>query len=702
MAYYAHPTDSVPYIYYAGGSNDYREMVISLVNGCDISFIDPQLYDKLLPYIDQYILKFQDRGDNSSIDRLKFCIEYIKGYPERERIAKILTKRKRDTSQKDLPFTQSQLKTEIDHLLNSGKFTKSDNSEYTLKEIEQITTEIRNRRLKCAENEEFDQADQYAYISGKLTARGESNLIKKIHTERAEDLLQKLQDAKASYANFKQRWDDIEVNFKIHTDKEIEEMIEAQKGEKSEFEKKKDQPIPPKYKKYSNEYLNLKMEEKKLVVSKRFEDAVIAQQRVRERKQQEDKMMLAQWHQRVHDDLKKLDKKHEQQLRVRQMNINRERNDIQKTKKKELTVIKNKIQFIEEQLRQIAESGYYVPKPPQEEENQETIEEPTEEEDNEQESQPAPKAVAIDDTANVTVFFTENKAIVDKEEEAEENHTVHPPGEQSGKSHRKINRKPSTTPNQEENPEEEDSNDDTNEYKNQNNEEEDSETPVEQEKVNEDAETPEEKDKVNEELEILEEKETVNGDTDIDTNEQDEQNDQELEKITEDNPQHSNNDFLENVEEESNENEQSNQENIENDENHDEIEEDNQNEDKYPVHPPSSRQTNDRNIDEEVSNDGETDVQINDTNEIKKPNQPKWKSNGISSNQYQSLPRLNMNQRNKLQRGKKTGPEAFRQRALLNKQLYCAKTLLERKEHNQKKEQREQMRKRETSQRDSS
>ena len=187
MALCSHTTSQSPYIYTLKSINtphDYREITTSIVNGVDISLVSPELYENLLPYIDQYILKFQDINDISSVNRLKFCRDYIYKYPERERIAKILTKRKSDPPPEPLPFTSEQLDEEIKRLLSLKKINSS-NVNYSPKEIDQLLIEMRNRRLEAAEEEDFDLADRLAYISTRLSSQGAINQIRKIKIDHA-------------------------------------------------------------------------------------------------------------------------------------------------------------------------------------------------------------------------------------------------------------------------------------------------------------------------------------------------------------------------------------------------------------------------------------------------------------------------------------------------------------------------------------
>lgn len=359
MALCSHTTSQSPYIYTLKSINtphDYREITTSIVNGVDISLVSPELYENLLPYIDQYILKFQDINDISSVNRLKFCRDYIYKYPERERIAKILTKRKSDPPPEPLPFTSEQLDEEIKRLLSLKKINSS-NVNYSPKEIDQLLIEMRNRRLEAAEEEDFDLADRLAYISTRLSSQGAINQIRKIKIDHAEELKQKLEETKGIYNDLQERWKIIQINFKAETAKELNQMKEKQKKERVEIEKKKNGPIPPKYRKHTQEYLLLKQEEKMLVSARRFDEANVIQQRARRLEGLEDQMIRQEWIGMIDKDLKKLTEKHKQQIKVRQMNIKKEKNNIEQTKKNELGALKNKITFLEKQINELEQFG---------------------------------------------------------------------------------------------------------------------------------------------------------------------------------------------------------------------------------------------------------------------------------------------------------------------------------------------------------
>ncbi|OHS96903.1 hypothetical protein TRFO_02005 [Tritrichomonas foetus] len=335
-----------PYLYSANRAYDYREIVISLVSGVDISLIDPELYSGLVPVIEQYKLKFQDRNDSSSIQRLNFCLEYIENYPKREQIAKILTKKRKDPPPKEPPFSENEVDQEINERLLKFDFSR----DYSQEELEQLLTELRARRIRCADEEDFDKADLYAEVTTKLIREGEITQLKRINYSKNHEYDQKLIELKKSYSDLKKRWRKIEKNFKIESQKEIENLKNEQQQEIYELEKRKEEPIPSKYKKYSIYYLHLKQQENMLVNSKNFDEAVIAQQRVKEQQIIEDRKNWLDWHARIDEEKKKLEQKHRQQLSARENSLKREEETMERSKKKELMCLSNKIAFFESQI----------------------------------------------------------------------------------------------------------------------------------------------------------------------------------------------------------------------------------------------------------------------------------------------------------------------------------------------------------------
>ena len=63
-----------------------------------------------------------------------------------------------------------------------------------------------------------------------------------------------------------------------------------------------------------------------LVSAKRFDEATVIQQKVRQQEELEDQMIRKEWLEVVNRDLKKLTEKHKQQIKVREMNIKKEKN----------------------------------------------------------------------------------------------------------------------------------------------------------------------------------------------------------------------------------------------------------------------------------------------------------------------------------------------------------------------------------------
>ena len=351
MSNYSPSPRRKPYFFTAGCSSTPREIVSSVLGRVDISLVDPQLYPQLFPEFEQVKLKFMDRNDQEIIQKINFCLDYMNDYPNRERINKILTKkRKSQKEENESPLNDEDAEVELQKMYENDDFTNVPN--LSRDEIDQLMALIRKKRLDAAANEDFDTADSYAELSTKLQNANNESCITKMNESKNNEMEKKLEETREHYHDLKKRWCQIEKLFKENMKKELNELKEQQLLERNELEQKKDQPIPNRYKKYSNIYLHYKTQENMLVTAKHFDEAALAQKRAKEQMAKEDRTLLSKWHAKVDDELKKLDKHHQQQYSARESTLNREKQIMIRMKNKELSSLFNKIHFLEAQLDQ--------------------------------------------------------------------------------------------------------------------------------------------------------------------------------------------------------------------------------------------------------------------------------------------------------------------------------------------------------------
>ena len=325
------PRHTSPYLYTAQNHPDARTILNAVVSGVDISLVDPKLYSQIYDLIPNYILKFQDRGDEEIIEKLNFIQTYIEKYPERQRLEMMLTRTRKVEQPKQEVYTKEELNIKVNAILN-GK----PDLYYTSEQSNAIVAEMKRRKAKYAKKEEFEKADMVTKTMNKFIKLCEFSESNHIQSEKSNDLKQKLSEAQQNHEDLKRRWKQIFDIYYEKFDQEYKEMVEKQNKVIMELEKQREAKMPAKFHKYSSELLNLKQKNKAMVFSKRYNEASELQAEVAKLEEQENQRNYQDWMLSIDDQIAKASATHEQQRKIRENNFKREEKCMQKTMKEEI------------------------------------------------------------------------------------------------------------------------------------------------------------------------------------------------------------------------------------------------------------------------------------------------------------------------------------------------------------------------------
>ncbi|KAK8896012.1 hypothetical protein M9Y10_013899 [Tritrichomonas musculus] len=346
------PRHQSPYLYTIQNHPDARTILNAVVSGVDISLVDPKLYPQIYDLIPNYILKFQDRKDEEIVEKLNFIQTYIEKYPERQRLEMLLTRTRKVEQPKSEVYSKEELKNQVNAVL-SGK----PEIYYTSEQSEAIVSELKRRKAKYAEKEDFDRADMVTKTMSKFIKLCEFSESNQIQSDRSNELKQKLTEAQQNHEDLKRRWKQVFDIFYSKFDQEYQEMVEKQNEEIDSIEKQREGEMPAKFHKYSSELLNLKQKNKAMVFSKRYNEASELQAEVSKLEEQEDQLNYLEWMSSIDEQIAKTSAKHEQQRKIRENNFRREEKCMKKTMKAELeasekliTNIKRNIKSTEDQI----------------------------------------------------------------------------------------------------------------------------------------------------------------------------------------------------------------------------------------------------------------------------------------------------------------------------------------------------------------
>ncbi|OHT00548.1 hypothetical protein TRFO_07863 [Tritrichomonas foetus] len=348
------PRQSSPYYYTTQSHPDARTMMNALVSGLDISLIEPKLYGQIYDLIPNYILKFQDRHDDEVVEKMKFIQTYIEKYPERQRLEMILRKSRRAEPVKKEVYTDDELKEQIHKVVNNDP-----DPFYTQEQSEAIVAELKRKKQKYAEAEDFDRADAVTRITSKFIKLCEFSESNQIQTDKSAELKQKLEEAQQNHVDLKSRWRQVFDNFYQRFDNEYREMVQAQEKEIADLDAQRQGEMPAKFHKYSSELLNLKQRNKAMVYSKRYNEASEMQAEVQRLEAAEDERNYYDWMKAIDDQIFKAQSKHNQQRKIRENNFKREEKCMKETRKAELEASEKTIRNLKRAIK-VTEDQIYT------------------------------------------------------------------------------------------------------------------------------------------------------------------------------------------------------------------------------------------------------------------------------------------------------------------------------------------------------
>jgi hypothetical protein len=335
------------YLYTATSHPDIRSIIITLVNGVDISLIDPALFPAINAQLDSQILRFQDAKDQFGVDRLQSIRRYItEEYPEQQERDRLLILRPKPKPVKPQPFSEQELDSIVTAILD-GDRSQSYNSE----QLDAIVDNLKTRREWALANDDYIGADQIEDAMRAILRRADAVNALKIQETRAEEMAQKVDEARHNLADLIARWEVVVANFVEQRDRELSEIWESNQKALADVEKLKDDPLPARFRKYSPHLLDMRRRERALVSSKRYDEACVLQAEADRNQAVEDERNRADYIASINDQLQKLAAKLDQAYNVRQMNLAKEEHTIRRQMNIEIGSARKMVQHLERALQ---------------------------------------------------------------------------------------------------------------------------------------------------------------------------------------------------------------------------------------------------------------------------------------------------------------------------------------------------------------
>lgn len=225
--------------------------------------------------------------------------------------------------------------------------------------IRKLIVYLVQEKDKLIEDGNYLEAQKFEIKIDELRQISTESSYDSIHRGRYDELQQRLETAERDLQMNLEKRDSIIESFQRERQQALDEMEACLQQELISFEAKHDTDPPPKFRKFSPEYLNLRQRERAMIYSKRYVDAnnLKAEADILERK--EVQQQNRNWERHVAKQRQLLVKRHEEQRRILQEKWDREWAALSPSADQQIKKCENAVRAVESRI--MAESEQILP-----------------------------------------------------------------------------------------------------------------------------------------------------------------------------------------------------------------------------------------------------------------------------------------------------------------------------------------------------
>lgn len=265
------------YKYFADDNPDLSKIVFDIIDGLNIDQIEPELYQDLLPLLEERFVALQQWRNQPASRSLQAAINFIKNYrycddpkqlrPRSERKANGYANCSIYTEDENENPDQYEINTNVDYALR-GQFELIEPDLYST-----VNGELNRIKTDALKVKNYSLADQSANASRKLQTLGTENIFYEFTTQNLIDRENHLFEKQVGYEKTKEEWDEAIKEAEAQREKILKEAQKQNENALLEFDKQYDIDPPSEIFKYSPQVLELRARESYLVKAGRYIEA---------------------------------------------------------------------------------------------------------------------------------------------------------------------------------------------------------------------------------------------------------------------------------------------------------------------------------------------------------------------------------------------------------------------------------------------
>lgn len=216
----------------------------------------------------------------------------------------------------------------------------------------QVVKKLQEKKAACIKDGDYLQAQFFEDKSNEILEISTEACYGDDRNTKLEKLQQRLALAQQELEYEIQKSNRILDGFEREKEKAMNQLIENHNEQLLAFDEKNQPPMPPKFQKYSPEYLNLRKREQFMVSSKRYAEASSLKAEADQMKIVEDKQNEQKWQAYVAQQRKQLVDTMKQQMVCSQNKWAREKNALKISADKQITNCQNLVTALENKVNE--------------------------------------------------------------------------------------------------------------------------------------------------------------------------------------------------------------------------------------------------------------------------------------------------------------------------------------------------------------
>lgn len=336
------------YIYKYPTKTEAESIIRAMLSGVDIIFIDPLLFDYLLPTVQKMKSRYEYLNEEELVKQLTFYENYMKNSGRKSSIVESPKATERSTKSNKRFYNDEDLENELEYILSTDHVKK-----YTPEQSLELVEGMKQKRQAYIAETNYLAADRAELFVKKLLQMSQLYSVREIREKKEDSASQQLKQAEKDLAEAKQKWEKVYRALRESAAKEFKDMEAKHDSDIKELEALREQPVPPSIAKYSNTLLDMRKRQEYLVKIRDFDRAAVMKDRADILQATENRDIMRRWMQNIDLRIESCNTAYKKNIASRRLYWKREETQLIQDAEEEVAKAERAIQIMKDNLNHV-------------------------------------------------------------------------------------------------------------------------------------------------------------------------------------------------------------------------------------------------------------------------------------------------------------------------------------------------------------